>query len=68
VWRNDLATPNPLPLGGILESGILHALDSLENGTPNELTPEHATHVLEIMIGALASAECGQPVELTTHF
>jgi len=67
-WEEDVATPNPLPIGGILESGILHAVDALENGTPNALTPEHATHVLEIMAGALASAETGNPVDLTTTF
>ncbi|MBA2469893.1 MAG: Gfo/Idh/MocA family oxidoreductase [Chloroflexia bacterium] len=67
-WQEDVATPNPLPIGGILESGILHAVDALENGTPNALTPEHATHVLEIMNGAVASAESGRPVDLTTTF
>ena len=67
-WQDDVATPNPLPIGGILESGILHAVDALENGTPNALTPEHATHVLEIMNGAVASAESGDPVDLTTTF
>lgn len=67
-WQDDVATPNPLPLGGILESGILHAVDAMEKGVPNALTPEHATHVLEIMNGALASAESGNPVDLTTTF
>lgn len=67
-WDNDVPTPNPLPIGGILESGILHAIDALEHGTPNELTPERALHVLEIMEGAIASAETGEPVELTTTF
>ncbi len=67
-WQDDVETPAPLPIGGILESGILHAIDSLENGTPNELTPEHATHVLEIMNGAVASAENGDPTHLTTTF
>lgn len=67
-WQEDVATPNPLPIGGILESGILHAVDALENGTPNALTPEHATHVLEIMNGAVSSAESGNPVALTTTF
>lgn len=67
-WQEDAETPNPLAIGGILESGILHALDSLTNGTQNALTPEHATHVLEIMVGAVASAESGNPVELETSF
>ncbi len=67
-WRDAVPTPNPLAIGGILESGILHAVDALANGTPNALTPEHATHVLEIMNGAVASAETGDPVVLTTTF
>lgn len=67
-WQEDVPTPNPLPIGGILESGILHAVDALTNGTPNALTPEHATHVLEIMNGAVTSAETGNPVDLTTTF
>ena len=67
-WQDDVPTPNPLEIGGILESGILHAVDALTNGTPNALTPEHATHVLEIMNSAVASAESGQSVELTTSF
>ncbi|MGI8963427.1 MAG: Gfo/Idh/MocA family protein [Thermomicrobiales bacterium] len=67
-WQNDVATPNPLPLGGILESGMLHAFDCLENGSKNVLTPEHATHVLEIMLGALSSAESGEAVKLATTF
>jgi hypothetical protein len=47
---------------------MLHAVDVLENGGTNILSPEHATHVLEIMNGALASAESGQSIELTTTF
>jgi predicted dehydrogenase len=67
-WQDDVPSPNPLSIGGILESGILHAVDALEHGTANVLTPEHATHVLEIMIGAVASAESGDPVDLATTF
>lgn len=67
-WTIDVPTPNPLPIDGILESGILHAIDVIENGVGNILSPEHATHVLEIMNGAVASAESGLAVELTTTF
>lgn len=67
-WENDVPTPNPLPIDGILESGILHAIDVVENGGTNILSPEHATHVLEIINGALASADSGEPVVLTTTF
>lgn len=68
AWEEDVPTPNPLAIGGILESGILHAIGSLEDGTANELTPERATHVLEIMTGAASSAETGEPVDLATTF
>jgi len=67
-WENDVPTPDPLPIDGILESGILHAVGVLETGGANVLTPEHATHVLEIMIGAEASAESGETVALETTF
>jgi len=67
-WQEDVPTPNQLPIDGILESGILHAIDVVENGGTNILSPEHATHVLEIMNGALASSESGEPVLLTTTF
>ena len=40
----------------------------LEQGTTNQLTAEHATHVLEIILGAVESAESGQPVALATTF
>lgn len=68
AWQVNVETPNPLPIDGILESGILHAVDVIEHGGTNILSPEHATHVLEIMNGALASAESGESVELTTTF
>jgi predicted dehydrogenase len=67
-WDDDVETPNPLPIDGILESGILHAVEVLENGGTNVLSPEHATHVLEIMNGAISSAETGERVALTTTF
>jgi predicted dehydrogenase len=67
-WEEDVPTPNQLPIDGILESGILHAINVVENGGVNILSPEHATHVLEIINGALASAETGEPVTLTTTF
>ncbi len=68
AWEEDVPTPNPLPIDGILESGILHAIDVIEHGGTNILSPEHATHVLEIINGALASAESGEPVALSTTF
>jgi len=68
AWENDVPTPDPLPIGGILESGILHAADVLQGGATNVLTAAHATHVLEIMSGAITSAASGEQVALTTTF
>lgn len=65
-WSNDVPVPEPSPASGILESGILHAIECLETGAPSELTASHATHVLEIMAGALRSIETGESVAITT--
>lgn len=67
-WQNDVAVPNPLPTSDILGSGILHALDVLENGTTNVLTAAHATHVLEIMNAAGTSLETGESIEIESTF
>jgi predicted dehydrogenase len=67
-WQNDVAVPNPLPTSDILGSGILHALDVLENGTANVLTAAHAMHVLEIMIAAGTSLETGESIEIESTF
>lgn len=65
-WSDDVPVPEPAPVSGILESGILHAIECLENGTPSVLTAKRATHVLEIMNGALESIETGESVAITT--
>lgn len=69
-WMKDVPVSDPLPIEqpGILQSGIYHALNVLENGETNVLTAQHATHVLEIMNAANTSIDTGQPVELTTTF
>lgn len=67
-WSDDVPVPEPSAASGILESGILHAIECLETGAETVLTPAHATHVLEIMNGALVSIESGEPVEITTRF
>ena len=65
-WQ--LALPPVLPTDGILESGILHAIQHIEDGEPLMLTADHATHVLEIMNAAHQSLETGESVEITTSF
>jgi predicted dehydrogenase len=66
AWRT--VAPEPLRTGGILESGILHAIGHIEDGEPLVLTAEHATHVLEIMNAALRSVETGESVEIASTF
>ena len=67
-WRDNVPPPVQNDPGGILESGILHAVGCLESGTENLLTARHATHVLEIMNGALASIDTGEAVPIMTTF
>jgi predicted dehydrogenase len=67
-WTDGVPTPDPIVTDDILASGILHAVNHLERNEPLLLTPEHATHVLEVMNGALESAKTGEPVEIETTF
>ncbi len=67
-WNNDSPVPNPIETDGILESGILHALDVLENGTDNQLTAAHAEHVLEIMLAAGESLDSGDFIDIKSTF
>lgn len=67
-WQDGVATPCPVATDGILESGILHAIQHLETGAPLVLTAAHATHVLEIMNAAHESLATGEAVEIQTTF
>lgn len=67
-WQEAMPVPNPIETSGILESGILHALDVMANGTENILSAAHATHVLEIMIAAGQSLETGESIEIQSTF
>jgi predicted dehydrogenase len=67
-WQEDIAVPNPLRSTGILDSGILHALDVLELGETNLLTAAHAMHVLEIMIAAGKSLQTGESIEIQSTY
>ena len=67
-WNNETPVPNPIETSGILESGILHALDVIANGTDNQLTAAHAEHVLEIMLAAEESLQTGETIEIKSTF
>ena len=67
-WQEDVEVPEPSRAGGILESGLLHALDVLEHGVDNKLNAAHAAHVLEIMIAVGTALETGESVEIKSSF
>lgn len=67
-WRDGVPVPNPSRAVGVLDSGLLHALDVLQHGVPNQLTAAHATHVLEIMIACGKALETGESIEITSTF
>ncbi|HNB52518.1 MAG TPA: Gfo/Idh/MocA family oxidoreductase [Anaerolineales bacterium] len=48
--------------------GLRHLVECIQNGTKPLNTPEHAYHVLEIMIKAQESGQDGQAKELTSTF
>jgi predicted dehydrogenase len=64
---NPPRAPEPLPRYTLV-NGVEHFLDHLTEGVPLLLTPEHARHVLEIMLAAQESAKSGRAVTLRTEF
>jgi predicted dehydrogenase len=48
--------------------GLRHLVECLERGTPSLVTPEHAYHVLEVMVRAQTAAREGRTLEVTSTF
>lgn len=48
--------------------GLNHLVSCIERGVPSVTRPEQAYHVLEVMLGALASAETGRAIDITSEF
>jgi predicted dehydrogenase len=48
--------------------GLNHMIASIQSGTRPIITPEHAYHVLEIMLKAMDSGRDGRAIELTSTF
>lgn len=67
-WKDNIQPIDPPRTDGILESGILHAVQVLEDGVDQVMTARHATHVLEIMNAANTSLTDHTFVELSTTF
>jgi predicted dehydrogenase len=48
--------------------GIRHIIECIETGTPPVITPEHAYHVLEIMLKTMESGRTGQAIPIESTF
>lgn len=48
--------------------GLRHLVDCIQNGTRPQITPEHALHVLEIILKAQEAGRCGHTLNLETTF
>ena len=48
--------------------GLSHLVDCVLEGKPSYTTPEHAYHVLEIMLGCMKAAETGMAQEIKSTF
>jgi predicted dehydrogenase len=70
LYRGRVNPPRPPepPPRYTLVNGVEHFLDHLTAGAPLLLTPEHARHVLEIMLAAQESARSGRATTLRTDF
>jgi predicted dehydrogenase len=48
--------------------GIRHTIECIETGTAPVITPEHAYHVLEIMLKSMESGDTGQAIPIESTF
>jgi len=48
--------------------GLRHLVDCIQNGTRPQITPEHALHVLEIILKAQEAGRCGHTLNLESTF
>ncbi len=70
MWENrrgcwqDFEDPNPWPWS----DGIRHLVECIETGTRPLVTPEHAYHVLEIMLKSMESGRTGRALEIESTF
>jgi predicted dehydrogenase len=48
--------------------GVRHLIESIENQTPPLITPEHAYHVLEVMVKTMESGRTGRALPIESTF
>ncbi len=71
MWQNETAswqTFNETEPNWPWTDGLRHLVESIQNGTPPIVTPEHGFHVLEIMLKAQESGRTGRAVEIESRF
>jgi predicted dehydrogenase len=69
-WQRRISPPSPVATPGenLIWSGPRHFVSVLEGAQEPILTPEHAIHILEIILSSAESASTGKAIELTTTF
>lgn len=71
LWRNDVGAWQDYPSASRYwpwTDGLRHLVDCVRDGTTPLTTPEHAYHVLEIMIRAMAAARTGRTQDVLSTF
>jgi predicted dehydrogenase len=67
-WTHGIQPPPPVDPLDLVEMGAAHFIAVLRGEEAPVLTPEHARHVLEIMLAASASIDDGASHQVSTTF
>jgi len=70
MWQNDAGCWQTFHDGSNWpwSDGIRHLIECIETGTPPSITPEHAYHVLEIMLKSAESGRIGRALPIESTF
>jgi predicted dehydrogenase len=70
MWQNDAGCWQVFEDGSAWPwyDGIRHMIECIETGTPPVITPQHAYHVLEIMLKTMESGRTGQAIPIESTF
>ena len=68
AWTHGIQPPPPGDPLDLVEMGAAHFIAVLRGEEAPVLTPEHARHVLEIMLAASASIDDGASHAVSTTF
>ena len=70
MWQNDAGCWQIFEdqSGWPWTDGIRHTIECIETGTAPVITPEHAYHVLEIMLKSMESGDNGQAIPIESTF